>query len=1171
MINIFDINSIKYKAAQYAFNLSEEMIEEYMLLLEQGFCFQIGYSAGKDSTVVLQGALEAMKRSLAKGIILPEHPLVVITVDTLLEPEPIQCYVPFAHDQIREYCAQYNINLKMEIVSPPIYQHLMILFAGAQKLPATASSGRHADCSIIWKVDTGIEALKQIKENLPTEYKKAVWISVSGSRSEESTRRAGNMAKQGVKGVKAQEVISRVNLTEKPQGKVFKFAPISDWITADVMNYLPHAGTESIAKTSTTQKISSFSPNFGLLLAIYGEGSNDVCDVVNIDEKKSEQRGCGGKTARFGCVTCGMTSEDHSTIELKRYARWGRFGDSTHRFRDYIVRIASDVKYRAFHARAYDPATNNNVFLQPNVLKASVLEKLVWYSSQISEDSKKIHLEAVARHKAGEMDNDIGIQDIINDSTLSVSVKKQYKAMYIKRITAGPMFSLFTDEHAVLLSLLWSLHGVATLPYRPVVILDAVQKGKRIPYPLTNAELNAKLAAQGRPAWNDKSTLNNFIPDALVARIFTPVKKSFSSLKSAYGDNLGVEHLQDYMPINMSQYWEDQGIQFDVLGRVMNNLQSISMHTRKFNLTYNFDTRTDAESVKAVDIATGRNIPLDANPILHKKLMEIGRYDFGVWLDNECEKLGLSHEEAHEILADNKNLYSTKRMHEFNHQKNFVSDVVYAGPELREKADAKKNFSGRKRVYDKSSKTHSAGRSSLKVYTPTTVSALEDQASHKVSYWLPDFAIARQCAVDVHDADMLSDSELKQSFVFDPYLYSQWKKMGGWDMLILTHNNELKSRIEKRRPVRLFSGTQPVYHLTNNSGLTTTKHFEQYMAKTLKRTEMFSKAGLFSLAPLSYEKIAEHPLVVDMTTHRSQKVNHLLAMRYIKNQRRTAIKIQIKNHALPLSEHAKTIVSNVNDRITEFASQYEQIAINFVSAKSFVPFSDEAISRAEKIEIWLQEFKPVTNNIESALKVLATKQEALIISNDFDAKQVITSFYEQTFKCVKLRICDSLKTPKDALAKMKNIQKHNIKLVSNTYEADESSEMIINNLSKWIRDNFSRLNVFLLTNGFTACLAYLHSLPYSCGVMGVSENSKKAAKLEERKINATSRLNDMTEALELNNHGVFDDLIELSESDSNVLNHKSVSQLSNDGKSKKLSELMTGNLAAIVKLRKKSA
>ena len=1158
MLEIFDLNAVKSTSALEAFNIHEEMVFEYMSLLSQGYCLNLGVSYGKDSSVILNGALEAMSRAVAQKIIKQDHPIVIITVDTKLEPEAIQSYVPFAQVNVKAFCEKHKIHAYVETFSPPIFQELMILYAGAQKLPASAMSGRHSDCSLLWKVNVGIDALKNIKKNLPYEYQKAVWISCSGSRNSESPRRKVNMQRQQVSDRKAQDLIGVVNEAQlKKTGGTFKFAPIADLADNDVINYLIHAGNDPMASTLVNKRISAYGDNFGLLLAVYGEGSNDTCDVVAIDsENRAEAKSCGGKIARFGCSFCLMVSQNHSEVEIKKGIRWGRFGDANNRFRDYLMRISTDVKYRAFHARAYDPASNNNVFLQPNVLKTKILEKMVWYASQISVDYTQIHQEALSLYKSGNIDKDVGVVDIENDSTLLPSVKAQYKRMYIARLIERPMYELFSEKHAVLLSLMWSLHGVSSLSYRPAAILDMVKKGKRIPYPLTNSELNIKRASQGLPVWTDKTALNKTIPDALVARIITPATKSFAELKALHGNHLNIEHLQEYLPVSLSQYWENNNIQFDALGGVINTMSNLSKHTRKFNLTYQLDMTTSVqiETIKAVDVFTGRAMSLSNDPGLHKKLMEIGRYNFNVHMESESEKYGMSIEEMMEILEEKADVYSVKRIHEFNDQKIYVSDVVYASPALRVKPESTKNFSSRKRIFDKNSKTYSAGRASLKVYKAKTVSALEEQASHTVSYWLPEFSSTRQASIDIHNVDMLCDDEKKQSFVIDDFLFSQWMKMGGWSTLINTHNSQLRARIANRTPVRAFSGTQAVYYLTTNSGLTTTKHFEMYMGTTLKRTEMFDCAGFFSLASKTYAEISKHPLVVDMKTHRAQKVNHLLAIRHIRNQRRVEIKAQMKAHVL--SESANVVISNVLSRIKEFALQYEEVAQKYLAAKVFSQFVSSAQLRAQKLETWLLEFNGATQNIDTALSLLATKQENQIINDCFDTKRIVTKAFEKRLSILTANIKDVTQQTKDKVLSLTALNKADFTIDGLHYEAIGYAKTSVNALASWIVKNYKGSNVFLVGYGITICMAQLHGHEYLSTVCVNTNSANTPDKINKRSVNAKNMLNKVIDVFDLSTGELKHFLTE----NKDTFKRQFVLKMTNKAKNNKLLDLMKDQL-----------
>ena len=1168
-MDFFDLSSLKADAAQAAFDRHESMVEEYLTLLGQGYVFQIGFSGGKDSTCVLNGVIDAMRRAIEIGLIEQDHPLVVISVDTLLEPEPLQAYLPFAHQSIKEACASHNINnLHIEIVSPPIYKQLMILYAGAQKLPATSASGRNADCSIIWKVEVAIAALKRIKAGLALKYQHSAWISLSGSRTAESSRRSNNMSKQGVKNLKALGLIERVeSLGDAAAGKVFKFAPIEDWDSAEVISYLNHCGEYPMMKTPINKKISAYGKNFGLLMAIYGEGSNEVCEIdAQDDENKAEQKNCG-RIARFGCVTCGMIEDDKSSIELKKYPRWARFGDNTRRFRDYLVRVSSDVKFRALHARAYDPSGNNNVYLQPNTLRASVLEKMVWYASQITIDSRAIHEEALERFRDGKIEFDIGVIDIMQDSTLSSDVKQQYKEMYVKRLLEKPMFELFTEQHAVLLSLLWALHGVSTLPYRAVAILDNVKKGKRIPFPLTNAELNVKRAKQGLPVWNDPSVLNNTIPDALVAQLFSPAKKSFTALKALHGDKLNESHLQDLMPFSINEAWQPKGVHFNAFGQSYNHTQSKAKETRAFKLAYSINVETLEETINATDKVTGRKINTNNNQPLLDALLELGRDDYQAKLLKSAEDQGMPIEELEQLRKQQGGLFGVTRNHAFNNQYVFTSDIKFVEKEkLRKRVSAGKKASARKRHFNKKTSRFEAGRASLKVYSSSVETALEKQAIHTVQYWLPDFSVTRQSAIDIHDYLSVTEEQQKQSFVFDVEIFNQWLSMGGWAQLIADHNTQLRMLINERRPVRSFGGTAPVYYLTNNSGLTATIHFQQYMLETLKRTELFDNAKLFSLAALPYEKIATFKGIVSMSEHRKQKVQHLLAIRYLKNKRRNAIK-SVQNKTLR-SEIVTDAVININTRVSEFFEQYKRIAEMYVAASALYPFSTDAKSRMQKIEIWLNEFNPVLLNVDNALNLLATSQEREIVNSDYDAKLIITRLYQKERATVLTSMRDFVKTPIKAidLIKKSNLEGE-VFAVSGHYEAKGKVSEAIESLSKWIAGNYPRVNSFLIGSGLTTCLARMAKLPYVCPVIGSPESANTTEKINKRSEKALSDITSLCDALSLNQPALS--TLMASGVTNKLQENHSLINISTQAQSIKLSSLMTDKVNIIMQLRAK--
>jgi len=1133
-MHIFDLGSHKAEIAQQAFELSEELISEYLTLLREGVCLQISTSHGKDSTSITNAAIEAMGQALAEGIIEKDHPLVILTVDTLLEPEPIQCYVDFAHQNVIKRCEELGINLKAKIVSPPFHHQLMILFANAQKLFATASSGRSADCSKIFKVDTNIRALKDIKASLPEKYQQAPWVSVAGQRSDESHRRSHNMTKQGVKSLKAKTLLEQIN-KEGVTSKVYRFAPISDWIVDDVIAYLTHAGSGVHKKCLPGQEIKCYGENFGLLLAIYGEGSNERCELVTSADDKQKQSGCG-KLARFGCVTCGMVSEDKSAKELNEYTRWSRFGDATLRFRDYLTRVSDDINCRAFHARAFDRSCNNNVFLQPNVLKASVLEKLVWYASQITIDSLNVHLEFTKLYESGHVESDVGIKDIMQDNTITASVRKQYVEMYTNRMLKGPMFELFSHKHAVLLSLLWSLHGITALPYRPIAIWDAVLKGKRLPYPLTNSELNAKRAHQGLISFQDELRSQS-IPDAVVAQIFTPSKHSFKELKSIYGEKLNSTHLKPLLPFSLSEYWQDASVQVHQHHDLQLFNKVTSANIRKVRLTYRLDAYTGDDFVSAKCLQSSKAIDLKANKAMLDLCLELARNNYV-----QNGQLAVLENNRYELVSD----------HQFSDQVLFTSKVAHYSEQKRVKTARTRQFSERKRVLNKLTGKYVAGRASLKMYSVNERSSEVEQRINNISYWLPDHTVNETINVGTAELD---SRDLSLNFIFDDYLFELWLQDGGIARLLQHHDTLLRNRIKDRKPIRVFYGTGPVYKITNTSGLSVSKRLEGNFVSTLKRTEVFHKSGVFDLANLNQDAILSYKNVISMNDHRAQKVDHLLAARYIKHIERREMKHCLANAGGDLG------LMSMLKRLNEFTDHYLIISKRFIAAQFYGSFQTDAALRAAKLGMWLNEYSLVMSDPAFALKTLATKEEAENITGNFDTYNVFLKEYSVIIKALKVTLTAFPLASSKALSELLRMADGNdleIFTVDGSYQAGGQTKALIADIAQFVSSNMERVNYYVVESYVTQIMAYVaHKNYLGHGIISDISSANTLAKKQLRYEKSIHQLKQALSASMAVNHQCLLGVLTVNPLDWKAAANK---QLTATVKTAKLASLMKQNI-----------
>ncbi|MGN2715652.1 phosphoadenosine phosphosulfate reductase domain-containing protein [Aliivibrio fischeri] len=1086
-VNIFNLNSLTSSLALDAYNLSEALIEEICTLLRAGLCLQFSSSHAKDSSTVTNAGIEAMRRCIERGEIEPERPLVILTVDTLLEPENIQCYVPVSYEHIKSTCESYGINLIIKIVSPPIHQQLMVLFAGVQKLFSSSMSGRSGDCSVIWKIDTMRRSLKAIKESLPLKYQQSTWASVTGSRSSESVRRKLNMRKIGVNDLKSTKLLSIIdNEGTKAFSKVYNFAPIADWSTPDVINYLNHAGDKPCSLTLPNQRIPAYIDNFGLLLAIYGEGGSDTCEIVMDDAMDKGGSSCNG-TARYGCTVCGMVSKDHSGLSMRELPRWGRFGDSFTRLRDYFIRTSVDVQYRAFHPRAMCSVTSN-VYLQPNVLKANVLEKLVYFGAQMTEDYKQAHLDFKACYERGEIESDIGVKDIMSDTSMSFDVREQYRDAYIARMLKSPLYDLFSEKHAVLLSFLWTLHGVNTSPYRPVKILSNVRKGKRIPFPKTNDELNELRAQQGLKAWDHKDVLNRDIPDARAYQLFTPPQDTLKGLQSSLNRKVTETDLINLLPINMESYWlqNNKSLMLDSNGFQITRLTNLPLHTRRIKLKYTFDPLTKEEVIKTQCMQLNRTIELSAYSEIYAQVVCAGRELLSASLRLDEAIYDLDVLQSHSLGMEPLSLTTTMEM---NFCKSFESTIIGVSGNPRKRPSTGLRFSRRKRDFSKQGVK--IGRASLKDYNPTVSPALHEQHQSAIKYWLPDLSQKLAFQFDLANYHH-NDVNLTEytPYYFDEACFSTWLEKG-FDSLVIEHDRFVSTARDNKLQARCYSGVEPCHKLLLGTGLVISSKFERYVQFSLARTQLFHECRLFRLSTKSLSFIDSAKGVISMAEQRRQKAEQLLAVRYLRNEKRKEVSELLKQNTQQRKNQALT---SIMARLSEFHEHYRKVCESKLATQTVYALTQKPKEILHVMDYWLAEFTPLCCSPEKALSVLATEKERIALCNDLESVKQFAIAFSELLNDTKRHILGIIETTNNKFnSVVSQVLEEELFVddLNNIEMNDESNAMFI---GEWLKSQSVVGNSYLMAHGI------IKYSVFSIGLHCTAEVQRgSSSRLEQRK------------------------------------------------------------------------
>ena len=457
-----------------------------MLLTTDRIC-ECGNSGGKDSYVVTLIVLEAYRiaklraKRVGKEFI---KPLVINTIDTLMEELPVKFYCDYTIPKIEQYAQDNGIYLIYNRVAPSKLSSFVMRYLGARKFFTNAT--RTADCTDYFKL-TPLRARQKITRDRFPEYK---LCSLSGVRVSESVRRSSNMSKQRTDKRTIAEVIN----SDKHN---ISYAPIRSWDADDVFALLRLTGSDPLVKVPTLDPIPSFMRNAGLLIEIYGDASApDTCQINLSDGGDEMTGGCGSSNAsRTGCTFCTIVSSNKSAEGFISKTRWKALGmDNALRIRDYIWRLSITPSSRAFHARSIDSVLQR-VMLQQNVLKPKLTERVYRYLCQLTRDADDVQYQVLANG----VTSFSGYLDILNDNTINPKAKQEYLEMYAQGIRK-PFYQFVTKEDSILLSFIWALDGLCTLDYAPIGIFDEVfEKNKTVPYPKLNSEFDKPPVLKSTP------------------------------------------------------------------------------------------------------------------------------------------------------------------------------------------------------------------------------------------------------------------------------------------------------------------------------------------------------------------------------------------------------------------------------------------------------------------------------------------------------------------------------------------------------------------------------------------------------------------------------------------------------------------------------------------------
>ena len=336
-------------------NIIDEIIDQYMFADSSKRPWIIGFSGGKDSTVMLQLVWKALEKAKNfHGFV--GRDIYVVCNDTMIENPVIAEYVNRVLDKIEDAAVKQDMPIQVVRTTPKLEDSLWVNMIG-KGYPAPNNAFRW--CTERLKIKP---TANFITEQVDTFGEAIILI---GTRYAESANRARTMNKHAVRGKR---------LTKHPtQANTYMYAPIRYLLLEQVwyiINTMP----------------SPWGASNDELFKIYADASADdyECPVV---VTSTEHKSCG--QSRFGCWMCSVVKEDKSMAALIQNG-FGHLSPLL-QFRDEIVAERNIIENRLSIRRNGTQAVNDMGPYTPKY-RAKMMRRLFETQKELQDGGYNVKL-----------------------------------------------------------------------------------------------------------------------------------------------------------------------------------------------------------------------------------------------------------------------------------------------------------------------------------------------------------------------------------------------------------------------------------------------------------------------------------------------------------------------------------------------------------------------------------------------------------------------------------------------------------------------------------------------------------------------------------------------------------------------------------------------------------
>jgi len=390
-------------------------------LLRQGAPVCVSWSAGKDSSVLLNLVLVSAAKMKAAGEAVP--PIVVTHADTMIENPEMTLYARNEMLQVKAFARLHKLDVAIEVATPNLTNQWSVRVIGGRGLPPFPGTNR--DCTLDWKIDPMKKLRKAVLKHLAkragsTAIEPVVLI---GTRYDESTTRAANMRERGESDVQV-----RRGIDENGRPSHLFLSPLAWWSTDEVWMYL------GLVRGGAMDGYSDFDDT----IRVYADAMAQSCVIVAEDMSKSmkSSKACG---ARHGCALCTVASTDQSMENMlatdERYA----YMRGLNQLRNFIANTRWDMERRSWIGRTIK---EGYVRISPDAYSPAMMEELLRYA-------------------------------------LTLDVQEREAA---SRAGIAPRFQLIGVDQLIAIDAMWSLQAFHR-PFHALKIHREIESGARFPVP----------------------------------------------------------------------------------------------------------------------------------------------------------------------------------------------------------------------------------------------------------------------------------------------------------------------------------------------------------------------------------------------------------------------------------------------------------------------------------------------------------------------------------------------------------------------------------------------------------------------------------------------------------------------------------------------------------------